>query len=107
MAADLLNQFAKECFRQSAEKGFWDEERNQGEMLALIHSEVSEVLEAIRHDDPESEKIAPFSSVEEELADIIIRVCDFAGGFNYDLDGALSAKMIYNRGRSHKHGKAF
>lgn len=102
-----LNSLAEVCFRESAKRGFWDEDRNKGEMLALIHSEVSEVLEAIRDEDEESEKIASFTREEEELADIIIRVLDYAGGFNLDIAGALEAKLSYNKQRPYRHGRKF
>ena len=46
-----LTQLAQDIFKRNQAKGFWPEnpaERNFGEVLALIHSEVSEVLEASR-----------------------------------------------------------
>jgi cell fate (sporulation/competence/biofilm development) regulator YlbF (YheA/YmcA/DUF963 family) len=44
----MINQLAKEVHENAKAKGFFDKEKNIGEMLALIHSEVSEALEADR-----------------------------------------------------------
>lgn len=82
--------------------------RSPAEGIALMHSELSEMLEAYRDGDPRSEKIGDnFSQVEEELADLIIRALDFAGGFGLNLDGAIAAKLERNAKRPYKHGKSF
>ena len=103
-----INRIAAEAYANSVAKGFWDlgENRNQGEMIALMHSELSEALEAIRKPQ-ESEKIPGFTLLEEEMADLIIRAGDFAAGFKLQLVEAISAKMKYNESRPHKHGKRF
>jgi NTP pyrophosphatase (non-canonical NTP hydrolase) len=88
-------------------KGFWDKERNDGEALALIHSEVSEALEALREGNPPSEKALGFSCVEEECADVLIRMMDLAAGRGWDVAGALLAKIQHNAGRPPMHGKEF
>lgn len=64
--------------------------------LALIHSEVSEALEAFRNGDSENFK--------EELADIIIRTISLADGLEIDLDTAVLDKVEKNRARAYKHG---
>ena len=68
------------------------------EKLLLIHSEISEAMEGYRTG-AASRKIIDFWELEEELADVLIRVCDFAGGLNLDLAGAVAAKLAYNRKR--------
>lgn len=89
-------------------KGWWENERNDGEMIALMHSELSEALEAIRHGNPPDSHIPEFSGAEAEFADVIIRIMDTALARGWDVPGAIIAKMRYNAGRSYKHGgKAF
>lgn len=99
---DLL---AVACFENSKEHGFWDKERNKGEACMLIAQEVAEMFEGIRKGNPPSKKIPEFTIEEEEAADILIRLLDYAQGFNLRLGAATRAKMIYNVGRERMHGK--
>ena len=69
-----------------------------------MHSELSEVLEAFRNNNPKSEKIPEFSNAEEELADVVIRIMDFSYARNLDIPAAILAKMEYNKNRPIKHG---
>lgn len=89
------------------DKGWWDEARNDGEAIALMHSELSEALEALRKGNPNDEKCPQFTNLEVELADCIIRILDFAGGNGLDIAGAIVAKHEFNKTRPHKHGKKF
>jgi NTP pyrophosphatase (non-canonical NTP hydrolase) len=100
--SDLMGR----AFQQSKVSGFWAGPRNAGEAIALMHSELSEALEAVRSN-AMSEKIPGFSGLEEELADAIIRICDYAGGMGLYLPEAIEAKMAYNATRPKKHGKEF
>lgn len=86
------------CYHQSAAMGWWDTPRNTGEAIALMHSELSEALEGARKGGV-SYNIPEFSLVEEELADAIIHICDFAGGAGLDIAGALVTKLFYNQTR--------
>jgi len=104
----LTNELARDIHRNAVEHGFWPPEgRNNGEAIALMHSELSEALEALRDGNPKSVKAPGYSQLEEELADVIVRVLDFAGGLELDVAGALLAKMQYNAGRPPKHGRQF
>lgn len=106
-AVRTLDFFAKLCYTASLAKGFWSElPRNKGEMIALMHSELSEMLEGVRKPGPDSH-IPEFTSEEVELADLLIRAFDYAGGFNLRIGNALEAKLVFNSTRPYKHNKAF
>ncbi len=77
--------------------------RNKGELIALMHSELSEALEGERKDLMD-DKLPHRKMAEVELVDTLIRIFDYAGGFGYDLQGAWDDKMAYNHTREdHKH----
>lgn len=88
-------------------KGFWDVPRNHGEAIALMHSELSEMLEGLRRGNPASEHIPEFTAVEEEAADLMIRLLDWCGGTRLRLGEAILAKMAFNENRPFMHGKKF
>ncbi|OGR25928.1 MAG: hypothetical protein A2139_14190 [Desulfobacca sp. RBG_16_60_12] len=94
-----------EVHQTALDKGWYSKDkRNGGELIALIHSELSEALEAMRQGNPPAEHIEGFSAVEEELADTVIRVMDLAGYQGYRVGEAIIAKMEFNRTRPERHG---
>ena len=77
-------------------------QRNVGELLCLVHSEISEALEGHRKD-LSDDKLPHRKMFEVELADAIIRIFDIGGGLGLDLGGAFEEKMEYNaRREDHK-----
>jgi DNA polymerase-3 subunit epsilon len=96
------------CTHETAKaKGFWDKPREDAVLIALMASELFEAFEAVRHGNPPDDKIPEFSGYEAELADCIIRIMDAAAARGLRVAEAVLAKMAYNEGRPHKHGKEF
>ena len=70
----------------------------------MIHSEVSEAVEASRKNLMD-DKLTHRKGVEVELADAVIRILDLCGALELDLDGAITEKLIFNLTRpDHKIG---
>lgn len=88
--------------------GWWDTERNDGEMIALMHSELSEALEYIRRGNPNDDHCPEFNGAVVEFADVIIRIMDTCHAKGWPLAEAIVAKHEKNVSRPYKHGgKAF
>lgn len=143
LGIELLNQV---CFANSKAHGWYDKylttvdedtdddtitydvlgERNFGEVMALITSEVSEAFEAYRDGDPVDEIKYGYKKLGEEfftdwhddedgilgkpegvpaeLADVLIRVFDFCGAYSIPLGLAVVRKHHYNQSRPYRHG---
>jgi NTP pyrophosphatase (non-canonical NTP hydrolase) len=101
------NDVATEVHAIARDKGFWDNDRNNGEALALVISEVCEGLEALRHGNPADDKIPEFTGIEAELADVVIRIMDLSEARGWRVAEAVLEKLQYNKGRERLHGKKF
>lgn len=101
-----VKELARICHSVSVYRGWWGDDgkrvtRNLGELLALIHSEISEALEGARKDLP-SDHLPDFTMLEEEVADAFVRLGDFAYAAGLRIDAALHAKIQFNLTR-HDH----
>ena len=92
-------------------KGWWEEDRNIGELLALVHSEVSEALDEWRDNHPvteirweDNDQYYKPVGFPIELADVLIRICDLCEAVGVDLNEALKIKNAYNATRPWRHG---
>ena len=142
-----LNEIIKQSHDNAVKKGFYDcpncdgkgikgsfecpfcngsgkSQKNIGELLMLVVSELGEALEAHRSgtyplyemfqsaiDGGLDFKLALQDHIKDtfhdELADAVIRICDMCGYLNIDLEKHIELKMRYNETREYKHGKAY
>lgn len=99
------------CHQAALEAGWWPIGWNGianplhfSNKLCLMHSEISEAMEADRKSLMD-DKLPHRPGREVEIADLLIRAFDLGGGYGMDLAGALVEKMAYNRARlDHKAG---
>lgn len=103
-----INDMVDIIHRDNLEAGWWNDNTGQdirsnpyafSNKLALVHSELSEALEADRKN-LNDDKLVHRMGREVELADAVIRIFDLAGAYNMDLGFAMREKMAYNRTRS-------
>ena len=108
---DIFRSISIAVHRNALIHGWWGhsgkEDRNFGEMIALMHSELSEALEAQRCGNPPDKHCPDLSSVEVEFADVIIRMMDTAAALGLRVPEAILAKHQYNISRPYLHGKEF
>lgn len=96
------NDLSLESETIANEHGFYI--NNNAEALMLIVSELSEGLEYLRKGNTKSDHITNFKGIEEELADVIIRIMHLAKTRGWRIAEAIIEKMKYNKNRSFKHG---
>jgi len=107
-----ITELVERAHATAKSKGWWenrDPEASIPELIALMHSELSEALESFRSDPApllrtgwhKGQKPEGFGV---ELADCVIRIADACGALNIDLEAHITEKMAYNETRPHRHG---
>ena len=115
-----MQQLAADITLWAQEKGFWntfpvstltaEDHRKivlmqKTQKIMLVVTELAELVEGLR--DSKEDETFGFTNEEEEVADAIIRLLDYAGYYSLRIGEVLGAKMAKNEGRPHKHGKEF
>lgn len=98
-----LTELSQEIMEVNQEKGFNDKPFDFPTAIALMHSELSEALEADRKDLMD-DKLPHRKGREVELADAIIRILHAGARGGMDIEGAVREKLDYNKTRPHMHG---
>jgi NTP pyrophosphatase (non-canonical NTP hydrolase) len=104
--AVVINKMSTDIHDAHVKAGWWSDlstgqrlDRNMGELLCLVHSEISEAMEGHRKG-LQDDKLPYRKMVEVELADAVIRIMDIAAAHGMDLGGAMADKLLYNASRA-------
>lgn len=97
-----LNSLCKNIHQVNVEMGWWTDiktgepiERNVGELLCLVHSEISEAMEGYRKNLMD-DKLKDRKMFDVELGDAIIRIFDICGKYNIPLGTIIAEKVAFN-----------
>lgn len=122
--AGTLQLMAMEVKLVNQEKGWYDDSRTFGDDIALLHSEVSEMLEAYRDHGTKDATGHPITHIRghsgcpadmtcrqhkpegvgSEAADVLVRLLDTCSRYDIDLFAEWRRKVDFNRTRQPRHG---
>jgi NTP pyrophosphatase (non-canonical NTP hydrolase) len=123
-----LTELSKQIHAGNVERGFYEHPATFPDRCMLIVSEIAEAVEAHREGRTtwkgyvaQAKKMAEMNmemfpayfsenvkdTVEDEIADAIIRLLDLSGYMGIDIDTHIQAKLAYNATRGIRHGKAY
>lgn len=104
-----INALTEKAHEIAKDHGWWDNP-NAGDFATFIANVTGEVAEAWEEYRKGKDVAMDYmvddkpEGIPSELADIIIRVLDYAGGMGIDLQAAIDQKMAYNDTRPYRHG---
>ena len=94
------------CRNDATANGWWEKPRSELELVALMHTELSEVVECVRDNEPDlyfDDAGKPLGRMSE-YADVLIRIFDAVGPQGDELAEAVHKKILFNRTRGYRHG---
>jgi hypothetical protein len=128
---NMVDRLQEQAFEAAKQKG-WDEPlaeaKTFGDIVALLHTEISEAYEDYREGrkldevyyEMLGEKISPDNlewvrqqypneilkpcGIPIEMADEVIRILHFASAAGFNLYNMIETKMHYNQSRAFRHG---
>lgn len=111
-----LNDAQERVYAVNEANGWFEDDRTVGDDIALLHSEVSEMLEAYRDGGLADQTADEISMIDgtvlvvkpegfgAEAADVLVRLLDTCKRRGIDLPAEFERKLAYNKTRGHKHG---
>lgn len=101
-----INDLVNEIHNIAKDKGWYNPAKTSLEVHMLIVSEIAEATEHCRNSNQPFfiDKNGKPDGEAVELVDAVIRIMDYFGYKEWNLEQTIEAKMEYNKTRSYRHG---